>query len=77
VQAVLSRTAPTCLERALVAQRWLAAHGDPREVIIGVITDGKSDIALASGGFAAHAWLEGEQQDIHEPYLEMHRIPAP
>jgi Transglutaminase-like superfamily len=51
VEAVLRRLEPSCLERALVLQRWLAAHGEPRVVVIGV---------TAPGDFRAHAWLEGE-----------------
>jgi Transglutaminase-like superfamily len=52
VDAVLRRLEPSCLERALVLQRWLAARGDRRDVIIGVTAPGD--------GFRAHAWLEGE-----------------
>jgi Transglutaminase-like superfamily len=52
VQAVLGRLEPSCLERALVLQRWLAAHGEPRAVVIGVTT--------TDPVFCAHAWLDGE-----------------
>jgi hypothetical protein len=48
---VLRRLEPSCLERALVLQRWLAAHGEPRVVVIGV---------TAAQDFRAHAWLDGE-----------------
>jgi Transglutaminase-like superfamily len=51
VDAVLRRLEPSCLERALVLQRWLAARGEPRDVVIGV---------TAPSDFRAHAWLEGE-----------------
>jgi Transglutaminase-like superfamily len=51
VHAVLRRLEPSCLERSLVLQRWLAAHGDPRAVVIGV---------TAADAFRAHAWLDGE-----------------
>ena len=51
VVAVLRRRPNTCLERALVLQRWLAAHGEPRVVVIGV---------TAAQDFRAHAWLDGE-----------------
>ena len=50
--AVLRIGRASCLERSLVLQRWLAAHEEPRDVVIGV--------APPSTGFAAHAWLEGE-----------------
>jgi Transglutaminase-like superfamily len=52
VRAVLRRLEPSCLERALVLQRWLASRGDPREVVIGV--------TAPTADFRAHAWLEGE-----------------
>jgi hypothetical protein len=40
----------TCLERALILQSWLATHGRPYPVAVGV---------ALGGGFEAHAWLEG------------------
>jgi Transglutaminase-like superfamily len=47
VNAVLRRLEPSCLERALVLQRWLTARGQPRAVVIGVTAPGP--------GFRAHA----------------------
>jgi hypothetical protein len=64
VRVVLRRQDPTCLERSLVLQRWLASHGDLRDVIIGV--------SAPSEGFAAHAWLEGETPSL--PYRELTRL---
>jgi hypothetical protein len=55
VEAVLRRTRPTCLEAALVRQRWLRSQGVLRDVVIGV--------TAPSHGFMAHAWLD----DPHEP----------
>ena len=52
VNAILRRLPSTCLERAVVLQRWRAAHGDPHDVIVGV--SGSSD------RFRAHAWLDDE-----------------
>ena len=52
VHGLLRRRAHTCLEEALVLQRWLAAHGTYRDVVIGVTAPG--DV------FGAHAWLDGE-----------------
>lgn len=52
VHAVLRRRPHTCLERALVLQRWYVAHGDPRDVIVGVRN--------ADRDFRAHAWLEDD-----------------
>jgi hypothetical protein len=49
----------SCLERALVLQRWLAARQDLRAVVIGV--------ASPRAGFEAHAWLDGEpSRGFHE-----------
>jgi Transglutaminase-like superfamily len=58
VDAVLRRLQPSCLERALVLQRWLAVHGDPRAVVVGV---------SSPADFRAHAWLDGEQRRPGEP----------
>ena len=59
VLAVLRRLEPPCLERSLVLQRWLAAQGDARPVVIGVRSP--------AAAFSAHAWLEGESApDYHE-----------
>ena len=52
VTAVLNRTPNTCLERSLVLQRWLAAQGDARDIVVGV--------AGPAARFKAHAWLDGE-----------------
>jgi Transglutaminase-like superfamily len=65
VVAVLSRLEPTCLERSLVLQRWLADHGRPLDVVIGVKHD---DVVRA------HAWLEPEDND---GYVDLHRLAPP
>jgi hypothetical protein len=67
VRLVLRRESPSCLERALVLQRWLAARGDPRDVVVG--TEGG-----ARGDFTAHAWLDGEPQPDGHRYTEMIRL---
>lgn len=67
VFAILRRRDPSCLERSLVLQRWLAAQGDARDVVIG--TTGVE-------GFAAHAWLEGDLGSAAR-YTELARLPAP
>ena len=59
--------APSCLERALVLQRWLRAQGIARDVVVG--THGG-----ARGGFAAHAWLDGEPQPAGRRYVELTRL---
>jgi hypothetical protein len=67
VRAVLQRRSHTCLERAIVLQRWEAVHGRPRDVVIGV--------RGPSGSFEAHAWLDGVEPAPAE-YRELTRIHA-
>ena len=69
VLAVIRRRPSTCLERALVLQRWEAAHGGPSDVVIGV--------PGPSGDFVAHAWLESMPDGLAAGYHELVRIPAP
>ena len=67
VRAVLRRQPHTCLERALVLQRWLEAHGQEVDVVIGVTS--------ASKGFSAHAWLDGEAPpEALARYQELTRV---
>ncbi len=54
VRAILRGRPSSCLERAFVLQRWHAAHGRPRDVVIGVAKD--------NGKFRAHAWLDGDSE---------------
>lgn len=68
VDAVLRRRDPTCLERSLVHQAWLAAHGVRCEVVVGV--------ARRDSSVAAHAWLDLESGKPRSAgYSEIHRIP--
>jgi len=67
MRLVLRRESPSCLERALVRQRWLAARGEARDVVVG--TSGG-----ARGNFTAHAWLDGEPQPEGHRYVEMLRL---
>jgi hypothetical protein len=69
VLAVIRRRPSTCLERALVLQRWEAAHGGPSDVVIGV--------PAPTGEFVAHAWLESMPDGLAAGYHELLRIPAP
>jgi hypothetical protein len=66
VRLVLNASRASCLERSLVLQRWLAAHGVARDVIVG--TEG------ARSGFAAHAWIDGEPQPPGRSYVELIRL---
>lgn len=69
VDAVLRRSRPTCLEDALVRQRWLRAHGVMRDVVIGV--------TAPSDGFRAHAWLEDPgKSPPQQPWHELMRVAA-
>ena len=70
VLAALRRLEPTCLERALVLQAWLACQGDPRDVVIGVPPEGMSEKP-------AHAWVDGLDSGSPAIYVELHRIPPP
>ncbi len=67
VRVVLNASGASCLERSLVLQRWLASHGIARDVIVG--TEGG-----ARGGFAAHAWIDGEPQPPGRSYVELIRL---
>jgi hypothetical protein len=69
VLAVVRRSDTTCLERALVLQRWEAAHGSSADVVIG--TTG------AREGFLAHAWLETMPDAPEGAFTELLRLPAP
>jgi hypothetical protein len=56
---------PTCLERSLVLQRWMAGHGEPRAVIVGV---------AGPRNFKAHAWLGGGTPPPAAGFAELTRI---
>lgn len=66
VRALLVRRRHSCLEGALVLQRWLAAYGDPRDVVIGVVAPDEA--------FGAHAWIDGDPAAAAEPFLELRRV---
>jgi hypothetical protein len=67
MEAALTRLGATCLEAALVRQSWLAAHGEHRDVVIGVIASGLRDQP-------AHAWVDGTDPPAAATYLELHRL---
>jgi hypothetical protein len=69
VVAVLRSRGDTCLVRSAVLQAWDAAHGRPRDLVIGVTAPGE--------GFKAHAWLDGEPAEASAGYVEVSRRPAP
>lgn len=66
VERALDAVDATCLERALVRQRWHAAHGHLRDVVIGV--------RGPSVDFHAHAWLDGDPEDC-SLFTELTRWP--
>jgi Transglutaminase-like superfamily len=70
VSALLRRRASsTCLERALVRQRWLAAQGSRRDVVIAAQAPGEA--------FQAHAWVDGDPDERDAAFHELLRLPAP
>jgi hypothetical protein len=69
VLAVARRWPSTCLERALVLQRWEAEHGAAADVVIG--------IRGAIDDFRAHAWLETMPDAPPGAFEVIHRLPAP
>ncbi len=69
VAALLRIRRRTCLVRSAVLQAWDAAHGTPRDLIIGVTAPGE--------GFQAHAWLEGEPARASRGFTELSRRPPP
>jgi hypothetical protein len=52
VKRALRLTRATCLVRTSVLQAWHAGHGWERELVVAVPPPGE--------GFAAHAWLDGD-----------------
>jgi hypothetical protein len=70
VDAALTRLRATCLESALVRQRWLAAHGVEHEVVIGLP-------AVGFGDTPAHAWLDGVDAEPVDQHVELHRLEVP
>jgi hypothetical protein len=70
VAGALRRLEPTCLEKALVQQAWLASHGVMKEVVIGVPPDGMHKDP-------AHAWVDGIDAVSPTRYIELHRLPPP
>jgi hypothetical protein len=65
VAAALRLRRATCLERSLILQAWLVAHGARHDVVIGVKHDAT---------FAAHAWLD--RLDDAPTFVEIYRVPA-
>jgi hypothetical protein len=67
VESLLRRRRHTCLEGALVRQRWHAAQGRAYDVVIGVTSP--------AGGFTAHAWLEDPAvPPVVTQYTEIKRV---
>jgi hypothetical protein len=67
VEAILRRRKHTCLEGALVRQRWLAAHGVMCDVVVGV--------TAPAAGFSAHAWLDrADSRAVTQRHVEITRL---
>lgn len=65
VAGVLRLPGLSCLVRATVRQAWLAAQGERRDLVLGVMGAGRD--------FRAHAWLDGDPPADHEGYRELAR----
>jgi Transglutaminase-like superfamily len=68
VELALRLTRAGCLTRATVLQAWLLAHGQARDLVIGVSAPGES--------FTAHAWLDGDAPCHSTRFRELARRPA-
>jgi hypothetical protein len=68
VWVVLDRSPATCLERALVLQRWFLSQGRSHDVVLGVAPVGETA--------AAHAWLDGLDPEDHG-FAEIYRLVPP
>ena len=68
VTAALRLGKQTCLVQAAVRQQWLAAHGHPRDIVIGV--------RGPAPDIAAHAWLDGDPPCHSEGFEELMRHPV-
>lgn len=73
-QAALALLGATCLRQAVVLQRWDAAHGRPRDLVIGVTAPGGR--APGEEGFRAHAWLDGDDPCHAAGFAELTRVAA-
>jgi hypothetical protein len=69
VDGVLTRARATCLEAALVRQRWLAAQGMVLDVVIGLPASG-------FGAKPAHAWVDGLDPVASAEHTELYRLVA-
>jgi hypothetical protein len=69
VRGVLARRHDSCLVRALVLQRWHAAHGERRDLVIGVTPPRQ--------GFRAHAWIDGDPTCHEAGFIELLRRSGP
>jgi len=67
VSAVLRRRDTTCLEQALVIQRWKMTLNEPVDVIIGI---------RSGEEFGAHAWIDGDTAS-GEDFEELLRVSPP
>jgi hypothetical protein len=68
VSLALRAARANCLVRARVMQAWYLAHGEERDLVIGVTAPSK--------GFRAHAWLDGDPPCHSEGFAELSRQPA-
>jgi hypothetical protein len=82
VLATLDERAASCLERALVVQRFDAETGRPRDLVVAVTdpgpdrTPGCATDGDPAGASHAHAWLDGDAAPRSHSH-ELLRLPAP
>lgn len=69
VDAALARRRQRCLVRATVRQAWERSQDRGRDLVIGV--------TAPSGGFRAHAWLDGDPPCCTAEFTELTRRPSP
>lgn len=70
VQVLLRMAKATCLESAIVRQRWLASYGNYHDIVIGIPRSGFSRTP-------AHAWLDGIDSVQSSSYVELKRLAPP
>jgi hypothetical protein len=68
VKAALRFRKDACLVQAMVRQAWYAAHGENRDLVVGVTSPAQ--------GFSAHAWLDGDPPCHSRGFHELLRYPA-
>ena len=72
VWGYLTRLTPNCLERAVIAQAWLARAGAAPDIVVGV----PRHAIIGTDGATAHAWLDGRDPDAAASHVGIQRLAA-